>query len=167
MMKRLRLGAACGAWSLLAVTAAGNAAGPYGTFTPPATSGSPAGFQSNVRLATTIRVSGGKLSAPVLRGAHVTVTVSAHTFTRPVQVSITQPSSSALGSLLQSLGFKRYTLATGFSVTITRTNGKAVTGRFSKPVSIKIRGPAIGVKGEKVLRVVASRSATKIGRAHV
>jgi hypothetical protein len=147
---------------LLAWTAAGNAAGPYAGFKPPTTSVAPAGFQSTVQTATTIRVSGGKLTVPVIRGARVTVNVPAHAFSVPVQVAITQPSLSALKSLLHRLGYPRYEVATGFALVVSRQNGSIITGTFSKPLTVEVRGSRIGVKREKVLSVKSLTSATAL-----
>ena len=147
---------------ILAATGAGQAATPYGgSFTPPTTA-SPAGFQSAVQTATTIRVSGGRLTAPVVRGAVVTVRVPAHAFKTPVQVAITQPSLSGLRSLLPRLGYTRYSVATGFGIVISRPNGAIMKGTFAKPVTVEVRGSRMGEKGEKVLSVASLTSTTAL-----
>jgi len=141
--------------ALLACVATSGAAGGYGPFTPAPSTVASSGFETNVQTVKMIGVSGGRLSATALQGAHVTVGVSAHTFTGSVQVAITKPSLSGLSSLLHRLGFPSYSVTTGFTVLVSHRNGKLVTSAFGHPVTITIRGSKIGSKGQKVLALTS------------
>jgi len=145
-------------WSVLVCAGTAHAAAPYGPFTPPSSPVPSVGFQSSVRTATTLRVTGGQLSAAVARGARVTVTVAAHAFPYPVQVAIIEPELTGLNRLLRSIGYPGYTVATGFGVVVSRQNGAVITGKFRKPLGIVVRGSRLGTSGEKVLDVTSPRS---------
>jgi hypothetical protein len=144
--------------SALVCAGTAGAAGPYGSFTPPSTAPPSAGFQSNVQTATTVRVTGGQLSAAVAQGARVTVKVPAHTFTFPVQIAITEPTLPGLKSLLHGIGYPGFVVATGFGLVVSRQDGTIVNGRFKKPLTVEIRGSHLGLPGERILDVTSLKS---------
>ena len=143
---------------VLLYAASGNAAGPYGSFTPPGSPAPSVGFQSNVQTATTLGVSGGQISAHVAQGARVTVKVAAHTFAFPVQVAITEPTLPGLKSLLKRVGYPGYGVATGFGVVVSRQDGTVIGGRFAKRLTIEIHGSRLGLSGERILDVTSVKS---------
>jgi hypothetical protein len=163
--KRHWLGVVFATAALLACASTSGAAGGYGPFTPAPSSAASSGFETNVQTVRMIGVSGGRLTASALQGAHVTVNISAHTFTEPVQVAITKPSLAGLSGLLHKLGFPTYGVTTGFSVLFSHRNGKLVTSAFGHPVTITIRGSKVGSKGEKVLALTSKTSPCVLSEA--
>jgi len=144
------LGAA--ALTLTSAGAAVAAPGGYGPSVPTGPSNTPGGF-STVVTTKTVGSSGGTLNAPV-PGGDMQVDVPAGAFSAPVQIEITKPDLNGITSTdLSSVGFAGYHSVAGFGFKVLDQSGKALTGKFDKPVVITLHGANLGVAGQKVLRL--------------
>jgi hypothetical protein len=136
--------------------AAGNGYGP----TPTGPSGVPGGF-SSVVITKTLGAGGGSLTAPVA-GATLTIRVPSGAFSAPVEVEVTSPDLSAVGSALGNLGYPGFRAVGGLGVKVLNTSGQPVRGTFAKPLTVTLSGSQLGVPGERVLRFTSPGSATVV-----
>ena len=136
--------------SFVAVPAsAALAAGGYGPGSPTGPAGTPGGF--TIVVATqTVTAAGGAVSASV-PGATLKVDVPAGAFAQPVQIEITSPDLSAANVGLSAVGFANYQAVSGAGVKVLDSNGQPITGTFTKPITVSLTGPGLGVAGEKAL----------------
>jgi hypothetical protein len=135
------------------------AAGGYGPGEP-GLPGVPGGFERDVRIVKTIGLSGGQLSTTLANKVGIKLTVPPAAFVSLVQVAVTAPPFSELSSMLPKLGFRAYSPVTGFGLFFSNpNNGKPLKGNFAKPVTVVLRGPDLGVPGEKVLELTSATSA--------
>lgn len=96
----------------------------------------PADF-SSVVISTIVQPSGGTLKATV-NGQVETLTIPNGTFNQPVQVTITAPQLSQIGSA----GFTGYSAISGAGVFFS-VNGNPILGTFAKSVSLTIQSSAL------------------------
>lgn len=151
--------------SLSSLSTPSYAAGGYGPGEP-GLPGVPGGFERDVRIVKTIGFSGGQLSTTLANKVGIKVVVPPAAFVSLVRVAVTAPPFSELSSMLPKLGLKAYSPVTGLGLFFSNpTNGKSLKGHFAKPVTVTLRGPDLGVPGEKVFELTSATSAKELATA--
>lgn len=161
---RAKLGGASAVVAIAALLSTGTgaafAASGYGPTAPTGPVDAPGGYTTVVETQT-VTGSATTINSGSTGGASdVSLAVPQGAFSSPVQIEITAPDLSQVGSSLGSVGFENYTAVGGIGVKALDTNGQALEGTFAKPLSLVLTGPKFGVPGEKVIEFTGASSVT-------
>lgn len=134
----------------------------YSPSTTPVPAATPGGFSQVVTVKTipANSTSTTTVSATV-NGAPITISVAPGTFSKSVQVIVTQPVLSQITSALPSLGFSGWHAAAGLGVNVTTSSGTAYRGTFNKPVAVSVASSAV-TSGDRVVEWLANGSFSSV-----
>ena len=133
------------------------AGGGYGSGNGPA--GVPGGY-ATVVTTHTFSSDGGSLVANI-PGGQAQLTVPAGAFIGALQIAVTVPDLGGVEAALRKLGLGNHRVVAAVGIGVSDTNGHKFTGTFAHPLSLTIKGAALGV-GDKVIQFTGPSTTTAV-----